>query len=115
MNVLNMEDFSDGTFNVVIDKGCLDTILAGDCSDSNVEKMLLEIQRVLIRPGGVYICISYGNEDERKEFLKLKSLKQWDLKVDKATKPQIIQLGGMVKDEKDPKNFHYVYTMTLLA
>ena len=67
MDVMNMKDFQSNEFNVVIDKGTLDTILCGDNSEANVEKMLQEINRVL-KSNGVYICISYGSEEQRKEF-----------------------------------------------
>lgn len=113
MDVLNMKDFQNNEFDVVIDKGTLDTILCGDNSEANVEKMLLEINRVL-KSNGVYICISYGNEEQRKDFLKNKVINFWDLRVDKVTKPSVV-LANQINDEKDPKNFHYVYTMNKLA
>ena len=108
-----MKEFQNHEFNVVVDKGTLDTILCGDNSESNVEKMLCEINRVL-KPNGVYICISYGYEEQRKEFLKSKLINFWDYKVDKVAKPSVI-MSGQINDEKDPKNYHYVYTMTKLS
>ena len=54
--------FQDNSFEAVIDKGTLDSILCGDGSGPNAAQMLSEIYRVL-SPNGVYICISYGVKD----------------------------------------------------
>jgi len=67
MDVLEMNEFSSGEFNVVLDKGTLDSILCGDNSVPNAEKMMQEIYRILA-PGGVYVCITYGDEEHRKKF-----------------------------------------------
>ena len=64
MDVRELE-FENESFDVVIDKGLLDSILvkklikSGNYSILNSEKMLNEIYRVL-RQKGIYICISYG-------------------------------------------------------
>jgi EEF1A lysine methyltransferase 4 len=38
-------DFPDGTFDVVIDKGTMDSILCGEGSTANVAKMCAEMSR----------------------------------------------------------------------
>ncbi len=68
MDVLDMNEFKQGEFNIVLDKGTLDSILCGDNSTPNAEKMLSEIHRVLA-PNGIYICVTYGDEELRKKFL----------------------------------------------
>ena len=68
MDVMDMSEFKSGEFNSVIDKGTLDSILCGDNSVANAEKMITEVFRVL-QSGGVYLCITYGAEDHRKNFL----------------------------------------------
>ena len=60
MDALNMKEFQTGSFNTIIDKGTLDSILCADNSVPNAQKMLAEVFRVLA-PGGHYICITYGN------------------------------------------------------
>lgn len=67
MDVLDMSEFSPSEFNIVLDKGTLDSVLCGDNSVPNAEKMMQEIFRVLC-PRGVYICITYGDEEHRKNF-----------------------------------------------
>jgi ubiquinone/menaquinone biosynthesis C-methylase UbiE len=68
MDVLDMSEFKSGDFNVVVDKGTLDSILCGDNSEPNAHKMLSEIYRVL-NPNGTYICITYGDEEHRRKYL----------------------------------------------
>lgn len=58
MNVCAL-DFPDESFNTVIDKGTLDSVLCGEGSTANVAKMCMEISRVL-KPNGVYFICSYG-------------------------------------------------------
>jgi ubiquinone/menaquinone biosynthesis C-methylase UbiE len=68
MDVLDMSEFKTGEFNVVVDKGTLDSILCGDNSEPNALKMLAEIYRVL-SPSGTYICVTYGDEERRRKYL----------------------------------------------
>lgn len=109
MDVLDMKEFSDGLFDTVLDKGTLDCILCGDNSVPNAAKMMAEIFRVL-KPGGHYMVISYGDPEYRKKYLETQ---QWEnIAVDKLAKPSAAVSATINADEKDLKNFHYVYTMT---
>lgn len=63
MNVCALE-YPDDSFNAVVDKGTLDSVLCGDGSIANVAKMCMEISRVL-KPNGVYFICSYGVPDSR--------------------------------------------------
>ena len=84
MDALDMKDFQTGTFNTVIDKGTLDSVLCGDNSVPNAQKMISEVFRILA-PGGHYICITYGDPEHRKKYLETQ---QWgNLSVDKIPKP----------------------------
>ncbi len=67
MNILDMKEFGDGEFNVVIDKGTLDSLLCAENAIADVDKMLREIYRVMAKDG-YYICITYGNEELRKSI-----------------------------------------------
>lgn len=67
MDVLDMSDFKHGEFNVVIDKGTIDSILSGDNSAANAEKMMSEVYKILAS-GGVYISITYGDPDHRLKY-----------------------------------------------
>ena len=63
MNVCAL-DYPDESFNAVVDKGTLDSVLCGEGSTANVAKMCMEISRVL-KPNGVYFVCSYGVPDNR--------------------------------------------------
>jgi hypothetical protein len=67
MDCLDMTDLKSNDFNSIIDKGTLDSILCSDNSIPNAEKMMSEIYRLLV-VGGHYICISYGDEEHRKNI-----------------------------------------------
>ena len=94
MDVLNMKDIPNNEFNIAIDKATWDSILCGENSEINSEKMLLEINRIL-KANGVYICVSYANEEQRKSYLKNKVINFWDIKIEKVIKPSISFTGNI--------------------
>lgn len=67
MDVLDMNLISSNTFNCVIDKGTLDTVICSEDPDYKIQLMLNEIHRVLA-PNGVYILISLGEEQRRLNY-----------------------------------------------
>jgi len=103
MNVLDMPEFGDKTFDVVFDKALLDTILCGENALIVVEKMMKEIYRVL-KDDGNYIIISNSDEDRRKLLF---DEEMWEYTVMEIEKPSKV----VVIDDKDPKNFHYIYVL----
>ena len=62
-------DFPDDTFDVVMDKGTMDSILCGEGSTANVGKLLSEVTRVL-KPSGVFFMTSYSTPDNRLSYLE---------------------------------------------
>ena len=106
MDALDMKEIQTGYYNTVIDKGTLDSVLCGDNSVANAQKMISEVFRVLA-PGGHYICITYGDPEHRKKYFETQN---WgNLSSDKIPKPSTSSNANV--DEND-KNFHYIYTMT---
>lgn len=105
MNVLDMQEIQTGSFNVAIDKGTLDSVLCGDNSGNNAEKMINEIYRILA-PGGRYICITYGDPEHRKKYFD--NLQWSNLSVDKVLKPNT---NNEENTEISAKNYHYIYIM----
>jgi ubiquinone/menaquinone biosynthesis C-methylase UbiE len=103
MSVTSLE-FADETYDAVIDKGTMDSILCGEGSTANVSKMAQEIYRVL-KPNGVYFIVSYGVPDNRLSYLENKEL-QWKVTVHTVPKPTIsqVQVG-----EADANAVHYIY------
>ena len=61
--------YEDGRFDVVIDKATLDAVICGEDGVCDPDKMLTEINRVL-KPSGVYICITYGSPEFRMDYLQ---------------------------------------------
>ena len=109
MDVRSMTNFDDGTFDAVIDKGTFDSILCGDGSGPNAEQTLNEIHRVL-SPNGVYICISYGVKESRMPYFHKKEF-DWTVLHNMVAKPTISTSTVVTKEDKDEKNFHWVYVM----
>lgn len=105
MNVTSLE-FADGTFDVVLDKGTMDSILCGEGSTKHCSKMMSEISRVL-KPGGTYVAISYGQPDYRLNYFD-KPEYNWNiLPAQSVPKPTVT-----ASEDQDPANVHYLYIMT---
>mmetsp|Transcript_82409 Transcript_82409/g.229602 ORF Transcript_82409/g.229602 Transcript_82409/m.229602 type:complete len:217 (-) Transcript_82409:112-762(-) len=62
--------FADRVFDLVLDKSVLDTFACTDNALLTIGKYLMECERVL-RPGGVYFCISYGAPSTRQSLFDL--------------------------------------------
>ena len=103
MDVCEMTEFADKSFDVVFDKALLDTMLCGENALLTVEKMMKEIYRVLTDEG-YYIIISNTNEDGRKLLF---DPNMWEYSVMEIEKPSKV----LVIEDKDPKNFHYIYVL----
>ena len=103
MDVCEMTEFADKTFDVVFDKALLDAMLCGENALMTVEKMMKEVYRVL-KDEGYYIIISNTNEDGRKLLF---DNKMWEYSVMEIEKPSKV----LVIEDKDPKNFHYIYVL----
>ena len=69
-----MHNFKNGEFNVIIDKGTIDSILCGENSIPILDKMMRDVYRIL-DTNGVFISISFADEDHRKTFFVINFLK----------------------------------------
>jgi len=54
---------------------------------------------------GVFIIVSNGDENNRKNLF---NLDLWEYQMMEIEKPSKV----VVLDEKDPKNYHYIYVLT---
>ncbi|KAJ8421343.1 hypothetical protein Cgig2_018511 [Carnegiea gigantea] len=68
MDVRDMSFFPDDSFDTVIDKGTLDSLMCGTDAPISASQMLGEVSR-LLRPGGVYMLITYGDPNVRMPYL----------------------------------------------
>ncbi|KAL8542216.1 hypothetical protein ACS0TY_003178 [Phlomoides rotata] len=64
MDVRDMSFFPDDSFESVIDKGTLDSLMCGTDAPFSASQMLGEVSR-LLKPGGVYMLITYGDPTVR--------------------------------------------------
>ncbi|KAI3707614.1 hypothetical protein L6452_26240 [Arctium lappa] len=127
MDVRDMKAFESGSFDAVIDKGTLDSLLCGHNSKTNAAKMLEEVERVL-KKEGVYILITYGIPAYRLRLLR--ESHSWAIKlhvIDKLlpgesskrgtwelTCPVPINSDGSFREGGPPENMdvHYIYVCT---
>lgn len=64
MDVRDMSFFEDETFNSVIDKGTLDSLMCGTIAPLSASQMINEVNR-LLKPGGIFMLITYGDPSVR--------------------------------------------------
>ncbi|KAG7582299.1 S-adenosyl-L-methionine-dependent methyltransferase [Arabidopsis suecica] len=124
MDVRDMKAFEDASFDAVIDKGTLDSILCGSNSRQYSTQMLEEVWRVL-KDKGVYILITYGAPIYRLRLFKEscswttklhvidKSLTDQPLETPKweLTKPLPLDADGSSVESAIGKSpdVHYIY------
>lgn len=104
MDALQME-FQDDIFTHCIDKSCLDSILvnskinkSGYRSIENCRSLLSEVKRVL-KPGGVYICISYHDDLKEKFLDNGEDDYDWNIEIHKIYKPTLENELKLIKNE----------------
>jgi SAM-dependent methyltransferase len=94
-DVLSMTAIESDKFDVVLDKGTLDSLICGGCSQKKVGQMMSEVSRVL-KPGGVFMDISYGLPDAREHYFFGEKL-NW----------KVLPCHQVTKD--DGQRVHYCY------
>lgn len=72
-----MDDTPDGAYDVIVDKGTLDALLCGSDSHKHQLALLVELHRVL-KPGGVFLLITYGQTTSRLPYLERPTY-DWDV------------------------------------
>ncbi|CAI5732256.1 unnamed protein product [Peronospora destructor] len=103
MNMCSLE-FANETYDAVVDKSTMDSILCGEGSTANVSKMCQEIYRVL-KPNGVYFIVSHGVPDNRLGYLENKEM-QWKVTVHTVPKPTV---SAVHVSDADANAVHYIY------
>ena len=91
--------YAEGSFDCVIDKGTLDSILCGYDSGPNAELMVNEIYNVL-SDKGVFICVSYGTKDMRLSYLQQKNM-EWKVNVYQVAKQTLNTSDVVIAENKD--------------
>ena len=78
-------DTGPETFNFVIDKGTLDSLV---CAETNKVSKMLENVHSLLMPRGIFVCVSRASPDMRMGYLQEKGLK-WTVETIKINKVQL--------------------------
>ncbi|KAJ6895786.1 EEF1A lysine methyltransferase 4-like isoform X2 [Populus alba x Populus x berolinensis] len=68
MDARDMSFFPDKSFDAVVDKGTLDSLMCGSDASISSVRMLGEVSR-LLKPGGIYMLITYGDPKVRMPHL----------------------------------------------
>lgn len=102
-------DFPDETFDAVIAKGTVDSILCGEGSTANMTKLCSEVSRVL-KPRGVFFIVSYGVPDNRLNYLEKEDIYSWTVTVHTVPKPSVSASAIPAADESS--SVHYIYVCT---
>ena len=97
--------YPDASFDAVIDKGTLDSLLCGENSTANTARYMAEVSRVL-KAGGVFIVVSYGSPENRLSYLEGDF--GWSVSVHTLPKPAI-NAAGLPEASADPTQVHYVF------
>ena len=108
MNCCSM-GYPDASFDAVIDKATLDSLLCGENSTANSGRYVAEVARVL-RPGGVFIVVSFGSPENRLSYFEGEY--GWQVTVHSIPKPTINTAGLPEANTSDPNMQHYVFICT---
>lgn len=91
MDVRHM-GFKEGEFDSVLDKGMLDSLMCGSSAPTSAASMIKEVRRVL-KPGGVYMLITYGDPRVRIPHLKCEGA-PWEIKLHAIPRPGSTKATG---------------------
>ncbi|XWS35551.1 hypothetical protein CRYUN_Cryun20dG0006800 [Craigia yunnanensis] len=92
MDVRDMSFFPDESFHSVIDKGTLDSLMCGMDASISASKMLGEVSR-LLKPGGIYMLITYGDPSVRMPHLSRPAY-NWTIVLYNLPRPDFKMPGG---------------------
>ncbi|GAB4832490.1 hypothetical protein Ancab_006512 [Ancistrocladus abbreviatus] len=103
MDVRDMSFFQDELFDGVIDKGTLDSLMCGTDAPISAARMLGEVCR-LLKPGGIYMLITYGDPTVRMPHLN-RSVYNWKIELYIIPRPGFQRPPGStssVKSQLEP-------------
>lgn len=104
-------DLPEESFGAIIDKALFDSLLCTPTGSVTVQQYVNEVDR-LLDDTGVFIVISYGNPEQRLQFLE-----QYDIDLPHFT-PWVIEVQALLKpkespeeelDPADPNSYYFIY------
>ncbi|XP_022770125.1 methyltransferase-like protein 13 [Durio zibethinus] len=93
MDVRDMSFFGDESFDGIIDKGTLDSLMCGTDAPISASRMLGEVSR-LLKPGGIYMLITYGDPSVRMPHLSRPAY-NWTIVLYNLPRPDFKRPGGI--------------------
>jgi len=109
MDVRKM-DFPNDKFDLLLDKGTLDTLLCGDDADVNAAKAMAEYARVL-RVGSACVIISHSPPDNRLPYFKTSTDSFQILPSITLAKPRLDESLEVKEREGGGDDVHYAYVL----
>ena len=112
LDVCNMKGiFEKQTFDIIIDKACLDCIYCAEQGINKVLKATQEFDRITVGTG-VYICFSYGRPEDRLTEIDCNEIEDknflaWNVDVQHIPKRMLDPYA--VPDMKNLDNLYWVY------
>lgn len=88
--------YNNNSFDFIIDKGTIDALACSDDDEFNIRSTISECMRVL-KSGGIYMVISFGEESRRMHFFEGKGVVKCEAFINEEMRP--------------PGNVHYIYTI----
>lgn len=88
--------YPNESYDIILEKGLLDSILCKRDPEQDIAKMLKEIYRVLTKKG-IYICVSHG-EPKKREIYFDKSL--WEVIIEVPSLSLEIENENIGKEKK---------------
>ena len=105
--------FENASFDIIIDKGTLDSVLCGEGATENIHKALKEVSRVL-KPQGTFICVSYGVPEYRLPYFE-NSDSRWAIEIQKIKKPMVEEGGSAAQNQDElEEQYHHIYVGRLM-
>ncbi|KAM7472549.1 hypothetical protein LguiA_010732 [Lonicera macranthoides] len=98
MDVRDMSFFPDESFDSIIDKGTLDSLMCGTDAPISSAQMLGEVSR-LIKPGGIYMLITYGDPTVRMPHLS-RPVYNWKIELYIIPRPGFQRPTGSTSSAK---------------
>ncbi|XVF22907.1 hypothetical protein REPUB_Repub12eG0211200 [Reevesia pubescens] len=92
MDVRDMSFFPDESFDSVIDKGTLDSLMCGTDAPISASRMSGDMSR-LLKPGGIYMLITYGDPSVRMPHLS-RSAYNWTILLYNLPRPDFKRPEG---------------------
>jgi len=104
-------DLPESSVGAVVDKGLFDALLCTATGSTTVAQYINEVERILTDIG-VFIIISYGNPQQRLQFLEQHDLDEpyytpWTIEVQALLKPK--EFPEEELDSADPNSYYFVY------